>query len=143
MKNTVNKIAVQFPSKSQNEALARSVVSAFLLPLDPTVDEIADIRCVVSEAVTNCIVHAYKNEVGKIRMEAVIYDDKTVRITITDNGCGIEDIARAREPLFTTDTSGDRSGMGFAIMESFCDKVKIKSSVGKGTKITLIKKLSS
>lgn len=142
-KKAVNEIKCVFLSKSENEALARSIISGFMLPLDPDVEELADIRCAVSEAVTNCIVHAYRNTVGQITLTAKYYDDRTLRVTIADRGCGIEDIERARLPLFTTCPDEDRCGMGFPIMESFSDKLTVVSPPGKGTRITLTRKLSS
>lgn len=137
-----NAMKCEFPSLSQNEGLARSLISSFIMQMNPTVAELADIKCAVSEAVTNCTVHAYKNTVGPIVMCAKSYNDRTVRIEIKDRGCGIEDIARAMEPLFTTDREGERSGLGFTVMESFCDKLRVTSKPGKGTKITLTKTLS-
>ena len=110
MKKPINEIKCTFLSKSENEALARSIISGFLLPLDPDVEELADIRCAVSEAVTNCIVHAYRGTVGTITLIARCYEDKTLRIIIADKGCGIEDVELARQPLFTTDEGGERGG---------------------------------
>lgn len=139
----INEIKCTFLSVSQNECLARSIVSGFLLPLDPDVEELADLRCAVSEAVTNCIVHAYKKGAGKITLILRAYEDRTFKMTVVDKGCGIPDVALARTPLYTTLPGEDRCGMGFSIMESFSDKLDIKSSVGKGTRVTLTKKLSS
>lgn len=110
-------------SKSENEALARSIISGFMLPLDPDVEELADIRCAVSEAVTNCIVHATAAPQGSSTLTAKYYDDRTLKITVSDRGCGIEDVEKARTPLFTTCPDEDRCGMGFSIMESFSDKL--------------------
>lgn len=141
-KKQTNEIRCTFLSRSENESLARSIISGFLLPLDPTVDELADIRCAISEAVTNCIVHGYRDTSGMITLGAKAYDDRTVRITVTDKGCGIEDIAKARMPLYTTCPDEDRCGMGFSIMESFSDKLSVSSKVGKGTRITLTRKLA-
>ena len=140
-KKQINEIRCTFLSKSENEALARSILSGFLLPLDPTVDELADIRCAISEAVTNAIVHGYRNTSGMITLGIKAYDDRTVRITVIDKGCGIEDIAKARTPLYTTCPDEDRCGMGFSIMESFSDKLSVSSKIGKGTRITLTRKL--
>ena len=140
-KKATNEIRCTFLSKSENEALARSIVSGFLLPLDPTVDELADIRCAISEAVTNCIVHGYRGTEGMIVLDAKSFDDRSVRIAVIDRGCGIEDVARARTPLFTTCPDEDRCGMGFSIMESFSDKLSVTSQIGKGTRITLTRKL--
>ena len=130
-----------FDSDSRNEAFARYAVTAFVSRLDPSTDELADIRTAVSEAVTNSIIHGYKGKIGEVRVEAVIYSDRSVKITVTDKGCGIEDIEMARQPLFTTDESGERGGMGFAIMESFSDSFRVRSRVGKGTKVSMIKRL--
>jgi stage II sporulation protein AB (anti-sigma F factor) len=141
-KKQINEIRCTFLSKSENEALARSILSGFLLPLDPTVDELADIRCAISEAVTNAIVHGYRNTTGMITLAIKAYDDRTVRITIIDKGCGIADIAKARTPLYTTCPDEDRCGMGFSIMESFSDKLSVTSQIGKGTRITLTRKLA-
>ena len=140
-KKQINEIRCTFLSKSENESLARSILSGFLLPMDPTVDELADIRCAISEAVTNAIVHGYRNTVGMITLGIKAYDDRTVRITVIDKGCGIADIAKARMPLYTTCPDEDRCGMGFSIMESFSDKLTVSSQVGKGTRITLTRKL--
>ena len=142
-KKATNEIRCTFLSKSENEALARSIISGFLLPLDPTVDELADIRCAISEAVTNCIVHGYRGPEGMIIIGAKSFDDRSVRITVIDRGCGIEDVAKARTPLFTTCPDEDRCGMGFSIMESFSDKMSVSSAPGKGTRITLTRKLAS
>ena len=128
-------------SKSINESFARAAVAAFAAQLDPTVDEITDIKTAVSEAVTNCIVHAYPLSVGKIYIYAAILDGDTVKITVRDRGCGIIDIKQAMEPLFTT-LGGERAGLGFAVMESFTDKVKVRSTVGKGTTVTMYKHIS-
>lgn len=137
-----NTTKIQFDSLSINEAYARSVVAAFLARYDPTVPQLADLKTAVSEAVTNCIVHAYRNTVGIIYINVRLYEENTVCIEIRDRGCGIENIAQAREPLFTTDAEGERSGMGFTVMESFCDKVRVCSRCGKGTTITLFKRLA-
>ena len=138
----INEIKCTFLSKSENEALARSIISGFILPLDPDVEELADIRCAVSEAVTNCIVHAYRGTVGMVTLTAKCYEDRTLRITIADRGCGIEDVAKARMPLFTTCPDEDRCGMGFSIMESFSDKLSVVSSPARGTRVTLTRRLS-
>ena len=138
----INEIKCTFLSLSQNESLARSIVSGFLLPLDPDVEELADLRCAVSEAVTNCIVHAYKKNVGKITLTLRICENRVFKMTVADKGCGIADVNEARKPLFTTLPDEDRCGMGFSIMESFSDKLDVKSKLGKGTRVTLTKKLS-
>lgn len=142
MKNCENTLRVSFESLSRNEALARSLASAFTAQLDPTVAELADVKCAVSEAVTNCTVHAYRDTVGTVYMTMRAYSDRSVRIEIRDRGCGIEDIEKAMQPLYTTDTDGERSGMGFTVMENFTDGVRVVSRPGKGTKVSLTKKLS-
>ncbi len=136
----INEFRLTLDSKSVNESFSRVVVSSFITPLDPTLEELADIKTAVSEAVTNCIVHAYKNTYGKIFITGYITDDNLVRITIRDKGCGIADISRAMTPLFTTG-EGDRAGLGFTVMESFCDKVTVRSKEGKGTTVVLSKKI--
>lgn len=127
-------------SRSVNESFSRATVAAFTAQLDPTVEEINDIKTAVSEAVTNCIVHGYKNSVGKIYISVKIHNDNRVIISIRDRGCGISDIKKAREPLFTT-LGGDRAGLGFSVMESFTDKVSVRSKIGVGTTVTLSKKI--
>ena len=138
----INKLQLTLPALSVNESVARAIVSAFCAQLNPTIEELADIKCAVSEAVTNCIVHAYREMPGDIYISVRIFDTRTVRIEIKDKGCGIEDIELVKTPLYTTDTTGERSGMGFAVMESFMDKLTVKSAVGKYTKVTLTKTLS-
>ncbi len=135
----INELKVKMPSLSVNEGMARSVTAAFCAQLDPSATEIADIKCAVSEAVTNCIVHAYKDTIGMIYINIRLCEDRTVRVEIKDKGCGIEDVSTARQPLFTTDAANERSGMGFTVMESFCDKVRVRSRLGGGTTVTLIK----
>lgn len=135
-----NEMKLQIESRSVNEAYARVAVSAFAASLDPTVEELNDMKTAVSEAVTNCIVHAYKNAVGKIYITVKILESGVVQITVRDRGCGIEDIKKAREPLFTT-LGGDRAGLGFSVMESFCDRIFVRSAVGKGTTVTLRKRI--
>ena len=131
-----NYIKLEFPSVSANEALARSAVAAFAAQLDPTLDELADIKTAVSEAVTNAIVHAYPEEVGTIRLKARILNGETLELSVKDSGRGIPDVKKAMEPLYTT--GGDeRSGMGFTIMESFTDKLQVRSAPGKGTTVTM------
>ena len=136
-----NTIKIEFLSKSANEGFARVAIAAFASQLDPTLEQISEIKTAVSEAVTNCIVHGYKDKIGKIYISAKLYSDKIV-ITVRDKGCGIEDIEKAREPLFTTGNENERSGMGFTIMESFMDKIRVSSKTGKGTKVTLTKILN-
>ena len=135
-----NSMRVEFPNNSDNERFARSVAAAFVLELDPTVDQLSEIKTAVSEAVTNAIIHGYDGTDGIVTMEGNIYDD-TVEFTISDNGVGIPDIRRAREPLFTGKPKMERSGMGFTIMETFMDAMEVESEVGKGTKITLSKQI--
>ncbi len=138
----INEIKLNFPSYSNNEGTARAMVSAFCATLNPTVEELSDIRCAVSEAVTNCTVHAYKNEIGTVALSVKLYADRMVKIEVKDKGCGIPDVEQALQPLFTTDPEGERSGMGFTVMESFMDHVTVKSSVGRGTKVTMKRRLS-
>ena len=140
-KRVINEMKLRLPSLSANEGMARAAVGAFCAQQDPDACELADIKCAVSEAVTNCIVHGYRDRVGEIYITVRLYEDGSVRIEIRDKGCGIPDVAAARQPLYTTDTAGERSGMGFTVMESFCDKVGVRSACGKGTKVTLYKKL--
>lgn len=136
----LNEMKLQIESRSVNEGFARSVVAAFASQLDPNVEEISDIKTAVSEAVTNCIVHAYPDSVGKIYIWAGIYENGIFKVKIKDRGCGIENIKQAMEPLFTT-LGGERAGLGFAVMESFCDKIRVASKIGKGTTVTLEKAL--
>ena len=136
----INEFRMTVDSRSVNESFSRATVAAFSAQLDPTLEEINDIKTAVSEAVTNCIVHGYKNSVGKIYITVKIHDDAKVVITIRDKGCGISDIKKAREPLFTT-LGGDRAGLGFSVMESFTDKLLVRSKIGVGTTVTLCKKI--
>ena len=138
-----NEMQLRLPSLSVNEGMARSAVAAFCAQLNPTALELADIKCAVSEAVTNCIVHAYRDTLGVIYITVRLYSDRSLQIEIRDRGCGIEDISLARQPLYTTDAASERSGMGFTVMESFCDKVRVTSKCGKGTTVTLCKRLAS
>ncbi|MBQ7809976.1 MAG: anti-sigma F factor [Clostridia bacterium] len=136
----INEVKINFPAKSANEAFARSAVAAFVMQLDPTISELADIKTSVSEAVTNSIVHGYKGGKGVIYINVRITDSNVVIIKIRDKGCGIEDIEKAMEPLFTT--GGDeRAGLGFAVMQSFMDSIKVSSKLNKGTTVTLKKKI--
>jgi stage II sporulation protein AB (anti-sigma F factor) len=138
MKTKINGFKLSFPAVSANEGFARSVCAAFISLADPTVEEINDIKTAVSEAVTNCIVHAYPDTAGTVYISGSIYSDGQARITVRDRGKGIEDIKKAREPLFTTG-DGDRAGLGFSVMETFSDKVLVRSVFGKGTSVTLVK----
>jgi stage II sporulation protein AB (anti-sigma F factor) len=140
MKKPINEFKIHFQSKSVNEGFSRAVVSAFVSQLDPTVEEINDIKTAVSEAVTNCIVHAYDDKVGKIYISAFLYEDGEVKIRIRDTGKGIADVKKAREPLYTTG-GADRSGLGFSVMETFTDKMYVRSALAKGTTVTLIKRI--
>lgn len=138
MSNVINEMSLKFLSRSCNESFARSAVAAFVLQLDPTLDELSDIKTATSEAVTNCIVHGYSSGIGIIYISAKIYEGGRIIIKIRDNGVGIDNIEQAMEPLFTTGGS-ERSGLGFAVMQSFMDKIKVISKVGKGTTVTLEK----
>jgi len=137
----INEFRMTFDSRSINEGFSRATVAAFTAQLDPTVEEINDIKTAVSEAVTNCIVHGYRNTVGKIYIGVKIHNDNKIVITIRDRGCGINDIKKAREPLFTT-LGGDRAGLGFSVMESFTDKLSVRSKVNSGTTVTLTKMIN-
>lgn len=144
MKKAVkNEMSLSFPSKSCNEAFARSAVAAFVMNLDPTISELSDVKTAVSEAVTNCIVHGYRRSSGTIYIKGRITDDNKITLKIRDKGCGIEDVKKAMEPLYTSAPEEERAGLGFAVMQSFCDKVSVKSAVGKGTTVTLEKMISS
>ena len=138
--NTINSMKLSFLSKSENESFARSAVAAFLLPLDPTVAELADVKTAVSEAVTNAIVHGYPDTLGVVSIEAKLTDSGKAVIKIRDKGVGIADIKQAMEPLYTT-SSDERAGLGFAVMQSFMDNVRVRSAVGKGTVVTLEKNI--
>lgn len=135
-----NEMELNFLSKSNNEAFARITVAAFAAQLDPTIEELADIKTAVSEAVTNCIVHGYEDTEGIVKVKATLLNNE-IEIEISDNGKGIEDVELARKPLYTTKANLERSGMGFTIMESFMDDVEISSVVGIGTKVTMKKKI--
>lgn len=135
-----NELRMVFDSKSVNEGFARVAVSAFLSCIDPNIEELTDIKTAVSEAVTNAVVHGYREKDGKIYITVSILEKNMVRIKIRDKGVGIENIEKAMEPLFTT-VGGERSGLGFAVMESFMDKVRVSSVVGKGTTVTMDKKV--
>lgn len=135
-----NQMVLEFPSKSVNEGFARSAVACFAAQLDPTLDELGDIKTAVSEAVTNCIVHAYPNSIGKITVRCRILKDNVLDILIKDKGAGIEDIDQARTPMYTTGGE-ERSGMGFTIMESFMHQLKVSSKIGKGTTVHMKRKI--
>ncbi len=137
----INEAAVTFLSRSANEGFARTTAACFAAQLDPTLDEVNDIKTAVSEAVTNCIVHAYPDSLGKVRLRLRLFGDNTLEIVVKDWGVGIEDVERARTPLFTTGNE-ERSGMGFTIMESFMDGVNVRSRPGKGTTVTMRRRIS-
>ena len=137
---TQNQVTLEFPSNSCNESFARAAAACFAAQLDPTLDELNDIKTAVSEAVTNCIVHAYKETIGKIYITVSIYENRIISIRIRDTGCGIEDIEKAREPMYTT-AGDERAGLGFAVMESFMDKIHVSSKKDKYTSVVMKKKL--
>ncbi len=138
--NIINDFKLTIDSKSVNEGFSRCAVSAFATQLDPTIEEISDIKMAVSEAVTNCIVHAYPQSVGKIYIHCSILEKNTLKISIRDKGCGISNVKQAMEPLFTT-LGGERAGLGFAVMESFTDRISVRSIINKGTTVTMYKKI--
>ena len=137
-----NEMKIEFLSKSANEAFARISVAAFASQLDPTIEEIADIKTSVSEAVTYTIIHAYPNKDGIVKLKAILLEDE-IEIEVSDNGQGIENVEEARKPLFTTKGNLERSGMGFTIMENFMDELKVESILGLGTKVTMRRKIKS
>lgn len=139
----VNQVKFTFLSRSVNESFARAALAAFLAQADPTVPQLADIKTAVSEAVTNCIVHAYPDAVGFVTLTAALYENGLVRITVTDRGVGIPDVSKAMEPLYTTGNPDERAGLGFAVMQSFMDKVKVSSTPGRGTRVTMAKRLEA
>ncbi len=141
MQRTENYMVMEFLSRSSNESFARTAVATFASQLDPTLDELGDIKTAVSEAVTNSIVHGYPNTLGKIVVKVRILERNTLEISVRDWGCGIENIDKAREPMFTTGGE-ERSGMGFTIMESFTDRMRVKSAVGKGTTVVMQKRIA-
>ena len=146
MKRIINEMKLRLPAISVNEGVARSAVSAFVADLNPTVEELCDLRCALSEAVTNCIVHAYrgcdKPAESYIYISVRLYSEREVSVEISDNGCGIRNIEEARTPSFTTGEPGERCGMGFLVMESFTDFLSVKSRVGKGTSVLMRKKFT-
>ncbi len=133
---------LEIMSRSVNEGFARSAVSAFISQLDPTLGELTDLRTVISEAVTNAIIHGYRETDGLVYISVKYFTDRTVRISVKDKGCGITDVEQAMQPLYSGDKSGERGGMGFTIMDSFTDRMTVKSSPGKGTTVTMYKRLS-
>ena len=138
--NPMNEMKLSFPSLSRNESFARAAVAAFISQLDPTIDELADIKTAVSEAVTNCIVHAYRDKMGEVYITAQIFEGGRIIIKVRDKGCGIENIEKALEPLYTT-AGEERAGLGFAVMQSFMDKLKVRSKPGHGTTVTMEKNI--
>ena len=139
--NEINSMRLVFPSLSANEGFARGAVAVFVSQLDPTVSELGDIKTAVSEAVTNCIVHAYPDNIGEVTLKCRLLPEDTVEITIKDRGRGIENVEEAREPLFTTGGE-ERSGMGFTIMESFMDSLRVRSTPGKGTTVIMRRRIA-
>ncbi len=139
----LNEIKFSIPSHSVNESTARAVVSSFLVQADPTVEELSDIRTAVSEAVTNAIVHGYRGSFGKVDISVKLLADREIYIRIKDCGCGIPDVKKAMEPLYTTAPEEERSGLGFSVMESFMDKLTVRSVTGKGTTVTMRKRLKA
>lgn len=137
-----NLVKLSFYSRSVNEGFARGALAAFLAQADPTVPELADVKTAVSEAVTNCIVHAYPGGVGLVHMSIALYEGGRVKITIADKGVGIADVEKAMQPMFTTGNPEERAGLGFAVMQSFMDKVKVTSKPGQGTRVVLTKTLA-
>ena len=142
MENLRNYMEIKFKSLSANEAFARVCVASFCLSLNPSIDELTDIKTAVSEAVTNCVVHAYPDKCGEITMRCEIVNSEVV-IEVCDNGVGIEDFSKAKEPFFTTKPTEERSGMGFAVMESFMDSVELEKNGVTGLKVVMRKKISS
>ncbi|MBO5896828.1 MAG: anti-sigma F factor [Clostridia bacterium] len=134
----INELKMILDSRSVNECFSRVAVASFSSQLDMTVEELGDIKTVVSEAVTNCIVHAYSNTIGKIYITCTVFEEGVIRVSIRDKGCGIPDVEKAREPLYTS-VGGERSGLGFSVMESFSDKLRVRSRVGVGTTVTFEK----
>ena len=137
--DAINFAVFRLPALSVNEGAARAAVAAFCAQLAPTATELSDVKCAVSEAVTNCVVHAYREREGHFTVTVLLFADRRVRIAVRDRGCGIPDVKKAREPLFTTDAAGERSGMGFTVMESFMDKLTVRSVPGRGTLVVMEK----
>ena len=142
MKKIVNEMKVILPSHSSNEGLCRTLTAAFVAQYNPTIEEISDIKCAVSEAVTNAIVHGYRYAQGEIMLRLRADTDRCIYLEIKDKGCGIENVDAAMKPLYTTDPEGERSGMGFAVMQTFMDKLSVRSKPGRGTAVSMQKKLS-
>lgn len=137
----INEMRLDFPALPENESFARMVISGFMLPLNPTLEQLADVKTAVSEAVTNAIIHGYSMGKGTVRLHATRSDDGTLAIDVIDRGCGIADVEHARQPFYTTSEGEERSGMGFTVMESFMDAVEVQSAVGRGTTVRLIKRI--
>ena len=142
-KDRINQMTLRFPSRSANEGVARAAAAAFIAQLDPTVEQVYDIKTAVSEAVTNSIVHGYRDKLGIITLTVRLYAPATAEIIISDKGCGIENVRQAREPMFTTKPEQERSGLGFTVMEAFMDELEIISKPGEGTIIRMKKKIGS
>ena len=142
MKKIINEMKLRLPAKSVNEGVCRAVISAFSAELNPTVEELGDLRCAVSEAVTNCIVHAYRGAdltASFIYISVRLYDTREITVEISDNGCGIDNVEIAMQPSYTTGTEGERCGMGFLVMQSFTDSLSVKSKPGRGTTVLMRK----
>ena len=139
----INEMRLDFPAIPENEGFARMVISGFMLPLNPTLEQLADVKTAVSEAVTNAIIHGYGNGRGTVRMHALYAEDGTLTIDVIDRGCGIADVEHARQPFYTTSEGEERSGMGFTVMESFMDSVEVRSAVGEGTTVRLTKRIDA
>ena len=139
-----NYMKLEFLNRSENESFARVAVASFIAPLDPTVEELTEIKTAVSEAVSNAIIHAYtEKKDGIVTLECIVSLDRRVKITVSDHGVGIEDVEKAKEPLYTSKPNDERSGMGFTVMESFMDKLEVESEPGEGTKVTMLKNLDT
>lgn len=138
----INHMRLDFPALPVNEAFARLAISGFILPLNPTMEELADVKTAVSEAVTNAVVHGYGDGEGTVRLDASYTEEGVVRVDVVDHGRGIEDVEQARQPFFTTATGEERSGMGFTVMESFMDAVEVRSVPQKGTVVRMYKAVS-
>lgn len=141
--SVINEMRLDFPALPENESFARMVISGFMLPLNPTLEQLADVKTAVSEAVTNAIIHGYGSGKGTVRMHATCCDDGMLIVDVIDRGRGIRDIAHARQPFFTTSDGDERSGMGFTVMESFMDAVEVRSTVGQGTTVRLSKRIDA
>ena len=140
--NKINEMQLEFSAIPENEGFARVAVSVFLLPMDPSMEDIEDIKTAVSEAVTNAVIHGYQNRGGMIRLRAQLYDDRRLELEVCDHGIGIDDVQKAMEPLYTTGQATERSGMGFTVMETFMDSLSVISSIGHGTVVRMTKQLT-